>query len=89
MDSRKFTILGEVHFGKTCYLLGMYSEMTAGVGSYSIIAPNIDEDSDLTRRYQKLTNKKQGIERFPLATNAISTYNFNLQYDLEKIMSFE
>ncbi len=89
MAERKFTILGEVRSGKTCYLLGMYSEMTAGVGGYSIIAPNADEDSDLTRRYQKLTNKKQGIDRFPLATGAASTYNFNLQYGLEKIMSFE
>lgn len=89
MAERKFTILGEIKSGKTCYLLGMYSEMTAGVGGYSIIAPNIDEDSDLTRRYQKLINKKQGIDRFPLATNVASTYNFNLQYGLEKIMSFE
>jgi len=89
MAERKFTILGEMRSGKTCYLLGMYSEMTAGVGGYSIIAPNPDEDSDLTRRYQRLTNKKQGIDRFPLATNVASTYNFNLQYGLEKIMSFE
>ena len=27
----KFTILGETGSGKTCYLLGMYYEMTMGV----------------------------------------------------------
>ena len=87
--SIKFTILGETGSGKTCYLLGMYYEMSAGIGGYSIIAPNHDDEHELSIRYQRLNEKSLGPERFPLATNKASKYNFNLQYAFETIMPFE
>ena len=36
MEGRKFTILGETGSGKTCYLLGMYYEMSMSVANYTV-----------------------------------------------------
>ena len=50
MEGRKFTILGETGSGKTCYLLGMYYEMSMSVAGYTVIATDPDADKNLTLR---------------------------------------
>ena len=44
MEGRKFTILGETGSGKTCYLLGMYYEMSMSVANYTVVATDPDAD---------------------------------------------
>ena len=85
----KFTILGETGSGKTCYLLGMYFEMTMGVAGYNILTPNHDEDKNLTLRYSMLNDKKRGASRFPAPSDSVQKYNFKLQYAFKTILPFE
>lgn len=89
MDRRKFTILGETGSGKTCYLLGMYFEMSAGVAGYTVIAENEDNNRLLTQRYEMLNDKSRGASRFPAGTDDVQKMNFKLQYAYETIAPFE
>lgn len=88
MADTKFTILGMTGSGKTCYLLGMYYKMCAGMDGYSITT---DEDSDveLRNRYAKISDQSLGKERFPAGTDSTAKYEFDLQYAYNKIMSFD
>ena len=87
--SNKFTILGETGSGKTCYLLGMYYEMTMGLAGYTVVATNPDDDKNLTLRYEMLNDKSRGQNRFPAGTDDVQKINFNLQYAYETILPFE
>ena len=88
-EINKFTILGETGSGKTCYLLGMYYEMTMGVAGYTLTTENRDEARNLKTRYKMLSNKKLGQSRFPDPTDKVQTYKFELQYALNSIADFE
>ena len=88
MDGRKFTILGETGSGKTCYLLGMYYEMSMSVAGYTVIATDPDADKNLTLRYEMLKDKSRGQNRFPAGTDDVQKFGFNLQYDYETILPF-
>lgn len=88
-ETRKFTILGETGSGKTCYLLGMYFEMSAGVAGYTIIAENEDDNRHLTQRYEMLNDKSRGASRFPAGTDDVQKMKFRLQYAYETIAPFE
>lgn len=85
----KFTILGETGSGKTCYLLGMYYEMTMGVAGYTLTTENRDEARNLKMRYKMLGDKKLGQNRFPEPTDTVQKYKFELQYALNSITDFE
>lgn len=85
----KFTILGETKSGKTCYLLGMYSEMTMGVAGYTVAAENPEDDKNLTVRYNILLDKSRGESRFPVGTDDVQKMSFSLQYAYKHISSFE
>ena len=89
MADTQITILGMSGSGKTCYLLGLYYKMGAGLKGYTITT---DEDTDvqLRDRYAKLCDvslEKQ--QRFPAGTDNISKYEFDLQYGYNTIMSFD
>lgn len=89
MAGRKFTILGETGSGKTCYLLGMYYEMSMSVAGYTVVATDPDADRNLSLRYDLLKDKSRGKGRFPAGTEQAERYNFNLQYNYETIHPFE
>ena len=78
MAGRKFTILGETGSGKTCYLLGMYYEMSMSVAGYTVIATDPDADKNLTLRYEMLKDKSRGQNRFPAGTNDVQKFNLRL-----------
>lgn len=84
----QFTILGETGSGKTCYLVGMYSEMAAGIGGYSIIAKNDEDDLKLQDMYDRMYDSSLGADRFPAASDQAQKYEFKLQYGFRDIMSF-
>lgn len=88
MDT-KLTILGETGSGKTCYLLGMYYEMSAGRDGYSIIAPNRDESRLLVAKFRNLKDASLGRKRFPEPTDTVQKYNFELQHAFNTILPFE
>ena len=85
----KLTILGETGSGKTCYLLGMYYEMSAGRDGYSIIASDRDESRLLVTRFKNLKDASLGRARFPEPTDAAQKYNFELQHAFNTILPFE
>lgn len=84
----QFTILGETGSGKTCYLVGMYSEMAAGIGGYSIIAKNDEDDLKLQDMYDRMYDSSLGADRFPAASDQAQKYEFKLQYGFRDIMPF-
>lgn len=89
MADTQITILGMSGAGKTCYLLGLYYKMGAGLKGYTITT---DEDTDvqLRDRYAKLCDVTLEKEkRFPAGTDNISKYKFDLQYGYNTIMSFD
>ena len=89
MADTQITILGMSGAGKTCYLLGLYYKMGAGLKGFTITT---DEDMDvsLRDRYARLCDVSLDKEqRFPAGTDNISQYVFNLQYGYKTIMSFD
>ena len=89
VNRKKFTILGETGSGKTCYLLGMYDELTMGIGKYTILATNDDDKKNLTRSFNRMLDETRGQERFPENTSEKSEINFELKYAFETVCSFD
>lgn len=89
MVDTQITILGMSGSGKTCYLLGLYYTMGAGLKGYTI-ATDEDTDVQLRDRYAKLCDASlEKQQRFPAGTDNISKYEFDLQYGYNTIMSFD
>ncbi len=89
MADTQITILGMSGSGKTCYLLGLYYKMGAGLRGYTITT---DEDTDvqLRDRYARLCDVTLDKDkRFPAGTDNVSKYKFDLQYGYNTIMSFD
>lgn len=89
MSDTQITVLGMSGSGKTCYLLGLYYKMGAGLKGYTI-ATDEDTDVQLRDRYARLCDMTLGKDkRFPAGTDNTTRYKFNLQYGFESIMSFD
>ena len=67
----RFTILGETDSGKTCYLLGMYYEMSMGEAGYTVVATNEEDDGKLAERYERLKDKSRGQSRFSITPSSL------------------
>ncbi|ONI43995.1 hypothetical protein AN640_05885 [Candidatus Epulonipiscium fishelsonii] len=87
MIDTRFTILGMTGAGKTCYLLGMYYELCAGLQGYTMITDE-DKSTELRSQYLKILDKSLGINRFPAGTDSATKYEFELQYCYDPIISF-
>lgn len=89
MADTQITILGMSGSGKTCYLLGLYYKMGAGMKGYTITTDD-DTDVKLRDRYARLCDVTLDREkRFPAGTDNLSKYEFDLQYGYNTIMSFD
>lgn len=88
MADTTITILGTTGAGKTCYLVGMYYEMSAGMEGYTLTTDD-DTDVKLQKLYDRLCDETLGMDRFPAGTDNMSEYEFNLEYSYEPIMSFK
>lgn len=89
MEDTQITMLGMSGAGKTCYLLGLYYKMGAGMRGYTITTDD-DTDVQLRDRYAKLCDVTLDKEkRFPAGTDNTSIYKFDLQYGYNTIMSFD
>lgn len=80
------TILGMSGAGKTCYLLGMYYELSAGMRGYTITT-NDDDDVHLKDLYNNLNDEK-GPNRFPAGTDSSVSYQFQLRCNYKTLMDF-
>lgn len=87
MKDINLTALGIKGSGKTCFLLGMYYEMSAGVNGYTMTTVEDQYDIELRRKWKKI-NETQGPSRFPTGTDRNEDYQFNLEYAHKKINSF-
>lgn len=88
MADTTITILGTTGAGKTCYLVGMYYEMSAGMEGYTLTTDD-DTDVKLQKLYERLCDETLGMDRFPTGTDNMSEYEFNLEYSYEPIISFK
>lgn len=88
MADSRFTALGLMGSGKTCYILGMYYEMCVGIRGFTLKTTN-DIASKLETWMDQLDDE-DGMNRFPAGTaiTEVSDYSFKLSYQNEAIMSF-
>ena len=88
MADTRFTALGMSGSGKTCFLLGMYYKMTGGLKGYTL---STDDDLDYTLRtaFDKMRDTNQSANRFPAPTDQTNQYYFDLNYEYNKILSFD
>ena len=87
-EPTKFTALGLSGSGKTCYVLGLYAQMSIGVNQFNITTEN-DIARNLENRMDILGDKTKGKDRFPVGTslNDYTDYRFKLHYQNAPIMS--
>ncbi|MDO5296228.1 MAG: hypothetical protein Q4F00_06235 [bacterium] len=88
MQHTNFVMLGLTGSGKTCYLLGMYKRMLAGMKGFTLTTDD-DTDVDLRQRYARLNDASLGPDRFPRPTDQAEVLNFLLNYAYSSIMSFD
>ena len=89
MADTKFTALGMSGSGKTCYLLGMYHEMSQGVRGFTLATTN--QVATKLDDWMDQLDYETGMDRFPAGTSLteFSDYSFKLSYCNEPIMSFD
>ncbi len=88
---RKFTILGEQHSGKTCYLMALFRAMAGnGIEGYTITTQEVSDHNKLLIGCENLINRSlPQDERFPTASLVPEPYHFNLCFKHENIMPFD
>ncbi len=86
--STRFTALGLSGSGKTCYVMGMYSEMASGIRGWTIRTANAD--ADRISRQLRIMENRTGGDRFPSGTQdyEFDDYEFELYFRNQKIMNF-
>jgi predicted nucleic acid-binding Zn-ribbon protein len=84
----RFTALGTSGAGKTCYIMGMYHEMSHGVRGWSITTDN--RNADRIVKILEFMDEKKGKDKFPPADMGATfrDYAFNLIYQFKKVMCF-
>lgn len=87
MSDVDFTMLGMTGSGKTCFLTGMYYEMSSGIQGYTLSSDD-DIDIELRNKWEKLCDEKNGVNRFPVGTDKTEQYKFTLEYAYESIKEF-
>lgn len=88
MADINLTALGMSGSGKTCFLLGMYHEMSSGINGYTLSLDDSEEDFELRTKWQRLNDIK-GEERFPTGTSDTRDYCLQLEYAHQSIKSFQ
>lgn len=86
MGDVDFTMLGMTGSGKTCFLTGMYYEMSSGIHGFTLSSED-DIDNELREKWVKLC-EKNGVNRFPVGTDRTERYKFTLEYAYEPIKNF-
>ena len=87
MIHERITMLGTLGAGKTCFLVGMYADMSGGRRGFTF-STNPDDDLDLSDKWSRLI--EAGPDRWPPATSAQpKSYTFGFNYGFRRIMEFD
>lgn len=89
MADTRFTALGLSGSGKTCYILGMYYEMVTGIKGFTL--KTLNQTASKLEDWMDRLDDETGADRFPAGTGLteVSNYEFDLNYQNQKIMSFD
>lgn len=89
MDNAKYTMIGMSSAGKTCYITAMYMKMSTGVDGFTLVTDDTTR-AKLERDILSLRGRN-GVDRFPQATNETTTrsYQFKMNYETNEILTFE
>ena len=89
MADTRFTALGMSGSGKTCYVLGMYYEMSVGIRGFNLVTNN-NTAYKLEAWMDKL-DEETGADRFPAGTGLteVTDYGFMLKYCNRDVFSFD
>ncbi len=88
----KITVIGDTNSGKTCFLCAMFNYIAMGyIDGFNIVSigTQSQQGDKLERLYERLSNSKLGINRFPPASKDRETFLFSLQYGYREVASFE
>lgn len=86
LDDIKITILGTTASGKTCYLLGMYSQMQIGIKGFSLHAKDFNTHMELDEKIAALIyEEKYRLWPEPNPDNIIE-YSFDFCYGLKPLV---
>ena len=86
MTETKITIIGTTGSGKTCYLAGMYNEMSGfGKDGFTLCARNPSDDKSLTQKWGLIEDKN----KWPPLTDNKETIEFKLAYKYKSILEFD
>lgn len=86
MIHERITMLGTTGAGKTCFLVGMYADMSGGRQGFTF-STNPDDDLDLSDKWSRLI--EAGRDRWPLGTIQPKSYTFGFNYGFRRIMEFD
>ncbi len=87
MIHERITMLGTAGAGKTCFLVGMYADMSGGRRGFTF-STNPDDDLDLSDKWSRLI--EAGPDRWPLPTSTQpKSYTFGFNYGFRRIMEFD
>ena len=77
-------MMGASGTGKTCYMLAMYAAMSASVRGFSFSSQNLDDDLELTDRWEEML---EGA--WPAPTSQTTPFAFDCNYGFKPIMGFK
>ena len=87
MIHERITMLGTTGAGKTCFLVGMYADMSGGRRGFTF-STNPDADLDLSDQWSRLI--EAGPDRWPLPNSTQpKSYTFGFNYGFRRIMEFD
>ncbi len=87
MIRERITMLGTIGAGKTCFLVGMYADMSGGRRGFTF-STNPDDDLDLSDKWSRLV--EAGPDRWPPPTSTQpKSYTFGFNYGFRRIMEFD
>ena len=87
MIRERITMLGTTGAGKTCFLVGMYADMSGGRRGFTF-STNSDVDLDLSDMWSRLI--EAGPDRWPRGTTTQpKSYTFGFNYGFRRIMEFD
>ena len=87
MIHERITMLGTTGSGKTCFLVGMYADMSGGRRGFTF-STNPDDDLDLSDKWSRLIETGPG--RWPPPTgDQPKSYTFGFNYGFRRIMEFD
>ena len=87
MIHERITMLGTTGAGKTCFLVGMYADISGGRRGFTF-STNPDDDLDLSGKWDRLI--EAGPDRWPAPTgDQPKSYTFGFNYGLRRIMEFD